>query len=192
LETRQQSGACYACGAVLEEAAPALADPDRSPDVATLRRWFERRLWSLRCWVRSCWKMRIFFPPPTILAWDWQVAVAVLCPLHRETRPSFYINRRKNVFYCHGCGRGGDLIRLMELLEGLSFAQAIVRLRGHDRAATALEEAVRFYQRQLPRCPQAQRYLEQRGIHAAEAIDRMHIGYALTTGNAAWPGLSFR
>jgi hypothetical protein len=230
LETRQQSGACYACGAALEEAAPALADPDRSPDVATLRRWFERCLWSLCCWVRSCWTMRIFSPPPTILAWDWQVAgaysdpggqsgmkddqwhasrqqpalleyleqqgwktwrrsgreeVAGICPLHRETRPSFYINRRKNVFYCHGCGRGGDLIRLMELLEGLSFAQAIVRLRGRDRAATPLEEAVRFYQRQLPRCPQAQRYLGQRGIHAAEAIARMQIGYALTTGNAA-------
>src|ERR1043166_639135 len=31
-----------------------------------------------------------------------------LCPLHRETRPSFYVNTHKNLFYCHGCGRGGD------------------------------------------------------------------------------------
>ena len=30
------------------------------------------------------------------------------CPLHRDSRPSFYVNRRKNVFYCHGCGQGGD------------------------------------------------------------------------------------
>jgi DNA primase len=104
--------------------------------------------------------------------------VAGLCPLHRETRPSFYVNRRKNVFYCHGCGRGGDLIRLMELLEGLSFTQVLLRLRSRDRAATALEEAVRFYRRQLPRCGQAQCYLEQRGIHAAEVIARMRIGYA--------------
>lgn len=104
--------------------------------------------------------------------------VAGLCPLHRETRPSFYVNRRKNVFYCHGCGRGGDLIRLMELLEGLSFAQALLRLRSRDRAATPLQEAVRFYDRQLRGCPQAQRYLEQRGIHAAETIGRMRIGYA--------------
>ena len=27
-----------------------------------------------------------------------------LCPLHHETRPSFYVNARKNLFYCHGCG----------------------------------------------------------------------------------------
>ena len=25
-----------------------------------------------------------------------------LCPLHRDTRPSFYVNARKNLFYCHG------------------------------------------------------------------------------------------
>ena len=29
-----------------------------------------------------------------------------LCPLHPETRPSFYVNARKNLFYCHGCGQG--------------------------------------------------------------------------------------
>src|SRR5437016_2511542 len=31
-----------------------------------------------------------------------------LCPLHPDTRPSFYVNARKNLFYCHGCERGGD------------------------------------------------------------------------------------
>jgi DNA primase len=25
-----------------------------------------------------------------------------LCPLHQDTRPSFYVNARKNLFYCHG------------------------------------------------------------------------------------------
>jgi DNA primase len=25
-----------------------------------------------------------------------------LCPLHSETRPSFYVSARKNLFYCHG------------------------------------------------------------------------------------------
>ena len=45
---------------------------------------------------------------------------AGLCPLHSETRPSFYVNARKNVFYCHGCGQGGDLIRFIQLMVGHS------------------------------------------------------------------------
>src|SRR5271154_295542 len=43
--------------------------------------------------------------------------VAGLCPLHKDSRPSFYVNRRKQVFYCHGCGRGGGLRKLIGLLE---------------------------------------------------------------------------
>ncbi len=42
--------------------------------------------------------------------------IAGLCPLHRDPRPSFYVNRRKQLFYCHGCGCGGGLARLMRLL----------------------------------------------------------------------------
>jgi hypothetical protein len=43
--------------------------------------------------------------------------VAGLCPLHRDSRPSFYVNRRKQVFYRHGCGRGGGLARLIRWLK---------------------------------------------------------------------------
>jgi len=31
-----------------------------------------------------------------------------LCPLHLESIPSFYVNRRKQAFYCHGCDRAAD------------------------------------------------------------------------------------
>jgi len=48
-----------------------------------------------------------------------------LCPLHQETRPSFYVNARKNLFYCHGCGQGGDLIRFVELSRHLSFRPSL-------------------------------------------------------------------
>ena len=51
-----------------------------------------------------------------------------LCPLHKETRPSFYVNTRKNVFYCHGCGQGGDLIRFVQLSRRLSFRQSLAYL----------------------------------------------------------------
>jgi DNA primase len=52
-----------------------------------------------------------------------------LCPLHPETRPSFYVNVRKNLFYCHGCECGGDLIRFVELAEHLSFRETIAYLK---------------------------------------------------------------
>src|ERR1700722_16120227 len=51
-----------------------------------------------------------------------------LCPLHADTRPSFYVNARKNLFYCHGCQRGGDLIRFVELSRHLSFRESIACL----------------------------------------------------------------
>ena len=54
--------------------------------------------------------------------------VCGLCPLHQDSRPSFYVNRRKDVFYCHGCGQGGDVIRLAELLHGMDFRAALATL----------------------------------------------------------------
>lgn len=103
------------------------------------------------------------------------------CPLHPESHPSFYVNSRKNLFYCHGCGRGGDLIRFIELSKGLSFRQSIAYLQPQiplaDRAAV-LEETVAFYQLQLHQHPEAVRYLEQRGLRDATVIDELGIGYA--------------
>ena len=48
-----------------------------------------------------------------------------LCPLHQETRPSFYVNASKNLFYCHGCGQGGDLIRFVQLCTVIRRLQTI-------------------------------------------------------------------
>src|SRR5687768_12384495 len=33
-----------------------------------------------------------------------------LCPFHREKSPSFHVDRDKGLFYCFGCGTGGDKI----------------------------------------------------------------------------------
>ena len=33
-----------------------------------------------------------------------------LCPFHREKTPSFHISADKQLFYCFGCGTGGNLI----------------------------------------------------------------------------------
>src|SRR5579863_8394492 len=86
---------------------------------------------------------------------------AGLCPLHSETRPSFYVNARKNLFYCHGCGQGGDLIRFVELSQHLSFRESLTYLERQSASsvdpAPVLECAAAFYQRQLDRYPEARR-----------------------------------
>ena len=44
-----------------------------------------------------------------------------LCPFHDDTKPSLNVNTAKNVFKCHSCGSGGNIIKLVQLLdEGLS------------------------------------------------------------------------
>lgn len=104
-----------------------------------------------------------------------------LCPLHPETRPSFYVNVRKNLFYCHGCGQGGDLIRFVELFQHLSFRQSLTYLEQQSAVAdpaAVLRQASDFYQQQLNRYPQARRYLEQRGVHDPALIRELQIGYA--------------
>ena len=104
-----------------------------------------------------------------------------LCPLHPETQPSFYVNARKNLFYCHGCGQGGDLIRFVELSQHLSFRQSLTYLEQQSAPtdpAAVLGQASAFYQRQLDRYPEARRYLEQRGVRDPALIQELQIGYA--------------
>jgi DNA primase len=104
-----------------------------------------------------------------------------LCPLHQETRPSFYVNAAKNLFYCHGCGRGGDLIRFVQLFLDLPFRQTVEHLEQELTPAPAsqlLEQTAAFYQLQFHRHPDATRYLEQRGLHDPTVIEELGIGYA--------------
>src|SRR5690348_15755034 len=50
-----------------------------------------------------------------------------LCPLHRETRPSFTVYPQSGTFYCFGCRQGGDVIELVRRLEGIGFMAAVER-----------------------------------------------------------------
>jgi DNA primase len=116
-----------------------------------------------------------------------------LCPLHQETHPSFYVNATKNLFYCHGCGRGGDLIRFVQLFLDLPFRQTVAHLEEELLPAPVfrlLEETAAFYQLQLHRHPEAADYLERRGVRDSSLIEELGIGYApggnLRRHLAAW------
>ena len=105
-----------------------------------------------------------------------------LCPLHEETRPSFYVNTRKDVFYCHGCGRGGDLVRFLQLSRRLPLRESLACLDAQippeADSSAVLEQAAAFYRQQLDRYPEALDYLHRRGLHDSALIGELGIGYA--------------
>src|SRR3954451_11581321 len=51
-----------------------------------------------------------------------------LCPFHAEKSPSFSINNEEGLYYCFGCGVGGDVISFVREIEHVDFAEAVERL----------------------------------------------------------------
>jgi DNA primase len=62
------------------------------------------------------------------------------CPFHEERTPSFSVNPVEKLFYCFGCGKGGDLITFVRETEGLDFAGAVESLADRYRIALEYEE----------------------------------------------------
>ena len=51
-----------------------------------------------------------------------------LCPFHGEKTPSFCVNAQKQIFYCFGCGKGGDVIKFTMEYENITFPEAVRKL----------------------------------------------------------------
>ena len=51
-----------------------------------------------------------------------------LCPFHDEKTPSFNVTPARGLFYCFSCAEGGDAIRFVQKIDGLSFVEAVERL----------------------------------------------------------------
>lgn len=49
----------------------------------------------------------------------------MLCPFHSEKTPSFFVNNEKGLFYCQGCGAGGDIFKFVQLYNNVNFSGAI-------------------------------------------------------------------
>lgn len=124
-----------------------------------------------------------------------------LCPFHDEKTPSFTVSPAKNMYYCFGCGAGGDAIKFLEEFEGLSFTEAVESLaatvgmevpreqsKSPARDLTPLFEAMRaaegFYKAQLKASPEAIDYLKGRGLTGQIAAE-FKLGFAPD----AWNGL---
>ncbi|MDO8425648.1 MAG: DNA primase [bacterium] len=115
------------------------------------------------------------------------------CPFHNEKSPSFMVNRQKQVWFCFGCSKGGDLFSYVQEREGLEFGETLrllaeragVQLEARDprlegaktRALTVLEAATTFFQRTLQQSTVAQQYVARRGISDA-MLTQFQIGYA--------------
>lgn len=62
-----------------------------------------------------------------------------LCPFHNEKSPSFSVTPGKQMYYCFGCGEGGNVYSFIMKYENFSFLEAVKMLA--DRAGVALPEA---------------------------------------------------
>ena len=61
-----------------------------------------------------------------------------LCPFHNEKSPSFSVSRQKQMYYCFGCGAGGNVITFLMEYENYSFQEALKVLA--DRVGIELPE----------------------------------------------------
>ena len=118
-----------------------------------------------------------------------------LCPFHREKTPSFHVDRDKGLFYCFGCGTGGDVFKFLSLTERFTFPEAVEHVASRvgielprrrrtsresdkddlleviDDASEAFHQALGF-----PDNP-ASRYLGQRHV-SKDIIVKYGFGYA--------------
>jgi DNA primase len=125
-----------------------------------------------------------------------------LCPFHEERSPSFGINPVEKLYYCFGCGEGGDLFKFVMETEGLDFGAALESLADRagiqleretedprdaerrerrERLFALLERTAAFYVRMLwesDEAAMAREYLvEKRGL-SESVLRQFRVGYA--------------
>ena len=61
-----------------------------------------------------------------------------LCPFHNEKTPSFSVSPGKQMYYCFGCGEGGNVITFVMKYENYNFSEAVKYLS--ERAGIQLPE----------------------------------------------------
>jgi len=123
-----------------------------------------------------------------------------LCPFHDEKTPSFNVTPARGLWYCFSCAEGGDVIRFVQKIDNLGFAEAVERLAarigielryeqgGHvpgqeqtlrRRLIQAHRAAADYYVERLASADAlaGRDFLSSRGFEAADA-ERFGVGYA--------------
>ncbi|MCM1123990.1 MAG: DNA primase [Eubacterium sp.] len=128
-----------------------------------------------------------------------------LCPFHNEKSPSFSVSPVKQMYYCFGCGAGGNVITFVMEYENATFQEAVKMLA--DRAGVNLpemeyneetrqkegkrarllevnKEAAKYYYYMLrnPRGRAGYQYLSGRQL-SEETIKKFGLGYADGAGS---------
>ena len=118
-----------------------------------------------------------------------------LCPFHSEKTPSFTVSPEKDMWYCFGCGEGGDLFSFIQKIEGVEFVDALrmmaekagVELRPEDRQVSSkrnkllqiMELSTKFFEKQRETAvgKKVDAYLASRGLEN-KTIFAWRLGYA--------------
>lgn len=123
-----------------------------------------------------------------------------LCPFHNEKSPSFSVSRDKQMYYCFGCGAGGNIYTFLMEYENFSFPEAVRFLAERagmelpeeeldDEAKRQMDEKARlremnklaanyfYYLLHQKRGEKGLAYLKNRGI-TDETIRKFGLGYA--------------
>ena len=123
-----------------------------------------------------------------------------LCPFHEEKTPSFNVTPARGLFYCFSCAEGGDAIKFVQKIDGLSFVEAVERLAGRAgidlryeqggyvpgqeqsqrrRLIDAHRAAAEYYAERLggSDAAHARAFLAKRGFELADAR-RFGVGYS--------------
>jgi len=126
-----------------------------------------------------------------------------LCPFHSEKSPSFSVSPDKGMYYCFGCGAGGNAITFVMETEGMSFPEAVVKLADRtdiklpefersDQTESTPDQEKKYRMREAHRIvadlyhevmlqtaagDAGREYLEQRGIQEP-AMREFKLGYA--------------
>ena len=128
-----------------------------------------------------------------------------LCPFHNEKSPSFSVSPGKQMYYCFGCGAGGNVITFVMEYENYSFVEAVKMLA--DRAGITLPEVEYsqearaaadlkntlleinrlagnyfYYQLKQPHGKIGYDYLKRRGL-TDDTIKRFGLGFANKVSN---------